>query len=72
MPEINLNNLQKAREDKGYTLQEMAQKCGVSYVTYRKWEKGETKPNVVKAKKMANIFNTKIDILFFSRSFRII
>lgn len=70
--EPNLSNLEKAREAKGYSRQYMADKLNVTYTTYRNWETGETSIPLDKAKVIANIFNTKVDALFYSRVFRII
>lgn len=68
----NLENLKNAREDKGYTIKYMAEKCNVTSPTYRSWEKGNTTIPLDKAKIIANMFDTTVSKLFYSRVYRVI
>jgi transcriptional regulator with XRE-family HTH domain len=69
---INHKNLARAREKSGNTKTFLAKKCGVTITTYSKWEDGDTVPGVDKAKILADIYETTVDVLFFSRVFRLI
>jgi transcriptional regulator with XRE-family HTH domain len=69
---INHKNLARARKKTGKTKTYLAEQCGVTITTYSKWEEGETTPGVDKAKILADIYETTVDVLFFSRVFRII
>lgn len=69
---INHKNLVRAREKTGHTKSFLAKKCGVTSTTYSKWEDGYTTPGVDKAKILADIYDTTVDVLFFSKVFRII
>ena len=55
---IRLRNFHHMSQD------EVSEKVGVSRQAYGKWEKGETLPDVAKAKALADIFNTTIDNLY--------
>ena len=68
----NLQNLKKAREKKGYSIKDMAERCNVTSPTYRSWEKGKTTIPLDKAKIIADMFDTTISKLFYTRVFRII
>ena len=69
---VNLDNLKEVRKDKGYSRKEIADKLGVTYNTYRNYEEGITTIPLPVAKKLADIFETKIETLFYSISYRVI
>lgn len=60
------NNLRKYRfEHNEITQQELANKVGVSRLTIHSIETGKFTPSVLLALKIANIFNVKVEDIFF-------
>lgn len=56
-------SLASARKKSGYSQEELAEKLGISRQSVSKWELDETIPDIFQVKKMAKIFNLKIDEL---------
>ena len=54
-------NLKIARERKGITQKELAEKIGVAKSTYSLYESGNREPNVQTIKKIAEALNTSAD-----------
>jgi len=69
---INLDNLKRAREKAEISQKEVADFLGVCKETYRKKENGKSEFSLKEAKKIANLFDTKIEKIFFSRYFGMI
>jgi len=57
--------LKQWRQVKGFTIEQMAKACGVSMNTYSAWEANPGKVKVENALKIAEIFGTSIDDIFF-------
>lgn len=63
MSEYFNENLQIARERKGMTQKEVAEKIGVAKSTYSLYESGNREPNVQTIKKIADLLETSADEL---------
>lgn len=61
--------IRQARTYRGYTQGEMAQKLGVTKVTYINYEKGRTKMKVDRAAKFAQIVDLPRDKIIFLSSY---
>ena len=57
------NNLFQARKKKGLSLEEAAEKLGVSRQTISKWEVDETLPDIRQSKKLAVLYGLSLDEL---------
>lgn len=57
------DNLRTARERKGFTQKEMAERIGVAKSTYSLYESGNREPNVQTIKKIADTLNVSADEL---------
>ncbi len=57
------DNLRIARERRGFSQKEMAEKIGVAKSTYSLYESGNREPNVQTIKKIADILNVSADEL---------
>ena len=55
--------LKDLRREKGYSLEYVAEKINVSRQTVSKWESGETVPDVLKCKELADIYDISMDEL---------
>ena len=51
------------RKKEGLSQEELAEKIEVSRQSVAKWESGETLPDIVKCRELANLFGTTIDNL---------
>ena len=60
---MNIENLKKARESKGYTQAQAAEAVGVSDGTYKNYEQGKREPNGDKMVTIAIAFGTTTDFL---------
>lgn len=60
---MNIKNLKKARESKGYTQAQAAEAVGVSDGTYKNYEQGKREPNGDKMVAIAIAFGTTTDYL---------
>lgn len=56
-------NLKKARERKGMSQKDVAEKIGVAKSTYSLYESGNREPNVQTIKKIADVLSTSADKL---------
>ena len=56
-------NIQKLRQEKGMTQLELAEKLNYSDKTISKWERGESLPDIVVLKNVADIFQVTLDYL---------
>lgn len=59
---INMN-LKYLRKQFGLSQEELAEKIDVSRQSVAKWESGETLPDILKCRELANLFDTTIDNL---------
>ena len=55
--------LKKLRKENKMTLEDVAEKCGVSRQTISKWESEETLLDILKCKKLAVLYNVSVDSL---------
>lgn len=69
-PEVNPDvktiisqNIIKYRKQLGMTQLELAEKLNYSDKTLSKWERGESIPDIVTLKQLADIFNVSVDVL---------
>lgn len=58
------DNLQKARNDAGYTQRQMADKLGIQPSSYQRYESGTRLPNLTVAFEISRILNTPTTALF--------
>ena len=58
-------NLKYFRKKEGLSQEELAEKIEVSRQSVAKWESGETLPDIVKCRELANLFGTTIDNLIY-------
>lgn len=58
--------LKKLRKEKNFSLEYVAEKVDVSRQTVAKWEAGETLPDVVKCKKLMDLYESSLDELTMS------
>lgn len=56
-------NLKYFRKQGGLSQEELAEKIDVSRQSVAKWESGETLPDIIKCRELANLFGTTIDNL---------
>lgn len=52
------------RKERNYSLEFVAEKIDVSRQTVSKWESGETVPDVIKCKSLADLYEISLDELF--------
>lgn len=61
---VNLGEcLQKARKQRGFSQQQLADELGVSRQTISKWELNETQPDLSQARKLAEALHLSLDEL---------
>lgn len=60
---IIAKNIQKLRQEKGMTQLELAEKLNYSDKTVSKWERGESLPDIVVLKSVADLFGVTLDYL---------
>ena len=60
---IIAKNIQKLRQEKGMTQLELAEKLNYSDKSISKWERGESLPDVVVLKAVADLFEVTLDYL---------
>ena len=58
-----MQNYRKARERKGYTIQEAATKIGVSITTLGSWENGKTSPTAQRLIDLCKLYGCTADEL---------
>lgn len=60
---IQLSRLKIYRKQSGYTQEDIAEKLGVSRQAVAKWERGESLPDIESCIKLADLYETTVDIL---------
>ncbi|MBO5104682.1 MAG: helix-turn-helix domain-containing protein [Ruminococcus sp.] len=60
---IQLSKLKIYRKQYGFTQEEIAEKLGVSRQAVAKWEKGESLPDIESCMKLADLYETTVDML---------
>lgn len=60
---IQFSRIKIFRKQRGLTQEDIAEKLGVSRQAVAKWEKGETMPDIESCVKLADIFETTVDML---------
>ena len=60
---IIAKNIQKLRQKKGMTQLELAEKLNYSDKTVSKWERGESLPDIIVLKSIADLFEVTLDYL---------
>lgn len=55
--------LKEFREASGLKIAQVAERAGVPYETYRKWEKGDSKPNWEQLCRVADVLHCSLDDL---------
>ncbi|MCM1131883.1 MAG: helix-turn-helix domain-containing protein [Ruminococcus flavefaciens] len=61
--EVTFSNLKIFRKQCGFTQEEIAEKLGVSRQAVAKWERGDTLPDIESCVKLADIYETTVDML---------
>ena len=62
--------LKEFREASGLKVAQVAERVGVPYETYRKWEKGDSKPNWEQLCRVADVLHCSLDDLTGRRETR--
>lgn len=57
------DRLRQTREKRGITQQDAAKELGIGYRSYRRYETGETTPDIQVAAKLADYFAVSLDYL---------
>lgn len=65
-----MSKIRQMREARGMTQQDLARTIGVSQATVSDWERGEKNPDLVRAVKLADLFNTSLDVIYGRESVR--
>ena len=65
-----MSKIRQLREARGMTQQDLAKTIGVSQATVSDWEKGKINPDLVRAVKLADLFNTSLDVIYGRESTR--
>lgn len=60
---MRFSRLKVLRKQKGLTQEEIAEKLGVSRQAIAKWERGETMPDIESCVKLADLYETTVDML---------
>lgn len=58
-----MNALKSARKERGLSQEEIAEAIGVTQGAVHQWESGKSKPTIDNLKKIATLFNCKVDDL---------
>ncbi|MBQ7706159.1 MAG: helix-turn-helix domain-containing protein [Lachnospiraceae bacterium] len=61
--DFQYSKLKMYRKQKGYSQEEIAEKLGVSRQAVAKWEKGESLPDIESCMKLADLYDTTVDML---------
>lgn len=56
-------NLEPLRVKEGMSREDLARRMGVSYMTVRNWERGNTEPSATQIKALADLFGVSTDYL---------
>ena len=62
------DNIAMLRTIKGFSQEEIAEQLGISRQAYAKWEKGQTMPDIESCAKLAQIYDTTIDALYYTQA----
>ena len=65
-----MSKIRQMREARGMTQQDLAKTIGVSQATVSDWESGKINPDLVRAVKLADLFNTSLDVIYGRESVR--
>ena len=65
-----MSKIRQLREARGMTQQDLAKTIGVSQATVSDWESGKINPDLVRAVKLADLFNTSLDVIYGRESTR--
>lgn len=57
-------NLGEQRNARGWTLEQVADRIGVSWQSVSKWEKGQSRPTVENQAKLAGLYGMTVAMLF--------
>lgn len=60
---MQFSRLKVLRKQNGLTQEEIAEKLGVSRQAIAKWERGETMPDIESCVKLADLYETTVDML---------
>lgn len=60
--------LKELRKSKGFSLEYVAEKLDVSRQTVAKWEAGETLPDILKSKELADLYEASLDKIVWSEN----
>ena len=60
--------LKRLRKEKNFSLEYVAERLDVSRQTIAKWEADETLPDILKCKKLADLYETSLDELTLSEN----
>uniref|UniRef100_UPI001C679AF9 helix-turn-helix domain-containing protein n=2 Tax=Clostridioides TaxID=1870884 RepID=UPI001C679AF9 len=58
-----MNRLKEVRKERGYNIQEIADKLNVAYNSVLRWENGNRKIDIDKLVELSNIYNVSIDYI---------
>lgn len=58
-----MNNIKKLRQEKGYSMEQLARKCGIVKSNISQYETGKRIPSNATQEALADIFNVDIDYL---------
>jgi AbrB family looped-hinge helix DNA binding protein len=61
------SNLRALRSSHKFTLEEVAEKIGVTRQSVAKWESGETLPDILKCQELAFLYDTTLEMLVFGQ-----
>ncbi|SRR6266487_4910628 len=60
-----VSKLRRARKARGWTIEEAAEKVGVDWTTYSRWERGQQEPHPRNVETLERVFSTKAEELGF-------
>lgn len=63
-----MKSIKECREEKGLTQEQVADLVGLSQETISQYENGARTPNVITAKKIANVLEKPLDSIFFGKN----
>ena len=59
-----MSKIRQLRDARGMTQQTLAEAVGVTQATVSDWENGKMKPDLVRAVKLADLFDTTLDVIY--------
>ena len=63
------NQIAELRKEKGLTQRQLAEEIGTSQANLSRWEAGIIEPSIIECWKLADYFDTSIDILCGRKDF---